>query len=123
MSKEFSNKSTKNSMAVFPRLFCFIAVSGVSPRWEFKNTTKNVLQNKSCREVFTKSSTKNPKPIFFPLILLSRFWAFLGEESSKTPLKKYQKNESDPGPFLASAPPTHHGVTDFFFGGPLRPEG
>jgi hypothetical protein len=49
----------------------------------FVNTTKNVLQKKSCRKVFTKSSTKNPKPIF-SRFFFSRFWAFLDEGSSKT---------------------------------------
>jgi len=44
MSKEFPKKSTKISMSVFPRLFCFISFSGVSQRWEFKSTTKNILQ-------------------------------------------------------------------------------
>jgi hypothetical protein len=52
-----------------------------------ESSVMGVLQKQSCRKVFTKNSTKNPKPIF-RRFCLSRFWAFLGEESSKTPLKK-----------------------------------
>jgi hypothetical protein len=52
--------------------FRFIAFWGVFQRWEFKNSTKNGLQNKSCRKVFTKSSTKNPKPTFSRFVF-SRF--------------------------------------------------
>jgi hypothetical protein len=44
--------------------FCFIAFSGVSQRWEFKNTTKNVLQKKSCREAFTKNRPKTQNRFF-----------------------------------------------------------
>jgi hypothetical protein len=83
----------------FSPIFFLIAFSGVSQRWEFKSTKKNVLQKKSCYKVFTKNSTKNPKPIFFSIFLksfykkidqksqtdffldflLSRFWVLLGE--------------------------------------------
>jgi hypothetical protein len=66
--KKIPNKSTKISMSVFPRLFCFIA--GVSQRWEFKNTTKNVLQKNRVEKLFTKNSTKNPEPTF------SRFFVY-----------------------------------------------
>jgi hypothetical protein len=73
-SRNATKKSARISMSVFPGLSCFIVFSGVSQRWEFRNTTKNVLQNKSCRKVFTKKSTKNSKPLF------SRFFfiTFLG---------------------------------------------
>jgi hypothetical protein len=76
MSKKKSKISTKNSMSVFPGLFCFIAFSGVFQRWEFKNATKNVLQKKSCRKVFTKNSTKNPKPIFSRILFYHVFGRF-----------------------------------------------
>jgi hypothetical protein len=62
----------------FSLTFCFIAFSGVSQRWEFKNTTKNVLQKKSCRKVFTKNSKKNPKPIFSRFCFIT-FLGVLGE--------------------------------------------
>jgi hypothetical protein len=73
-------------MSVFLRLlFGCIAFSGVSQRWEFKNTTKKTFYKKIVwKSFYTKKSTKNPKPIFFDFVL-SRFWAFLGEGSSKTP--------------------------------------
>jgi hypothetical protein len=45
-------------MSVFPRFFGFIAFSGVSQRWGFKNTQKNVSQKASCRKVFTKIRPK-----------------------------------------------------------------
>jgi hypothetical protein len=58
---------------------------------------------------------KKSKTDFFSISFLSRYWAFLGEGSSTTPPKQYQK-KSDPGPFLASDPPTYHaGVTDLCF--------
>jgi hypothetical protein len=82
MSKTFPKKSTNISMSVFSRLF-FIAFSGVSQRWEFKSTTKNVLQKKSCRKVCTKIDQESKTDVFSNFIL-SRFWAFLGEGSSKT---------------------------------------
>jgi hypothetical protein len=43
-------------------------------RWEFKSTTKGVLQKKSRRKVPTKNSTKNPKPNFSRFFLIT----FLG---------------------------------------------
>jgi hypothetical protein len=73
------NFNEKFRCRFFLDFFCFIAFSGVSQRWEFKNTTKNGLQKKSCRKVVTKNSTKNPKPIVFSKLFLSRFWAFLDE--------------------------------------------
>jgi hypothetical protein len=48
-----------------------------------KKTLQKPFAKKPCRKVVTKKSTKNPKPIF-PRFVLSRFWAFLGEGSSKT---------------------------------------
>jgi hypothetical protein len=72
----------------------------------------------------TQQTTKNQqqkKPSFFLGCSLSRFWAFLGEGSSKTPHEN-TKNKFDPGLFLASDPPTHHRGPRFVssFGGPLR---
>jgi hypothetical protein len=112
--ENFSQNFDKNFRCqFFLDFFCFIAFSGVSQRWEFKNTTKNVLQ-KNRRKVFTKNLTKNPKPTF-SRNFLSRFWAFLDKGSSKTRLKKYRKNKSDPSPFSYFDPPTHHGGHRFLF--------
>jgi hypothetical protein len=111
-------------MSVFPRLFLFYRVFGWFQRWEFKSTTKNVLQNKSCRKVFTKNSTKNPKPIFLRFFLI-KFLVFgrfsmSDEWSSKTRQKNIEKiNLTLVLVFFRTLthPPTT-GVTDFFFGRP-----
>jgi hypothetical protein len=72
---------------------------------------------KSRRKVFTKSSTKNPKPTF------SRFFSHVFGRFSMRGVqkhdKKISKNKSDPGPFSYSDPFTHHGGHQFVFGGPL----
>jgi hypothetical protein len=46
-----------------------------------------------------KNRQKNPKPIF-SRFFLSRFWAFLGEGSSKNTIKKSQKNPDQPWYFF-----------------------
>jgi hypothetical protein len=101
-------------MSVFPRFFLFYRVFGCFQRWEFKNTTKNVLQKKSCRKVFTKNSTKNPKPTF-SRIVLSRFRAFLDEGRSKTRQKNIEEINLALVLFRALNHPPTTGVTDFFF--------
>jgi hypothetical protein len=53
-----------------------------------KDTTKNVLQKNRAEKFLQKKSTKNPKPIFSRFCFL-RFWAFLGEGSSKTQQKSF----------------------------------
>jgi hypothetical protein len=64
-------KSISFGCQFFLDFFCFVAFSGVSKRWELKNTTKTFYKNKSCRKVFTKNkSAKSPKPIF------SRFFCY-----------------------------------------------
>jgi hypothetical protein len=102
MSKTFSEKTTKVSMSVFPRLFCFIAFSGGSQRWKFK-----------------KNLQKNPNPICFSFLgfgfVLSRFRAFLGEGSSKTREKISRKKLNSPGTFLTPEEPTNHAKARFFF--------
>jgi hypothetical protein len=97
-------------MSVFSSTFLFYRVFGSS------NTKKNTI----CKEIVPKSFYKKIeinkiKPLFLDLFS-SRFWAFLGEGSSKTPLKT-SENKSDPGPFLASDPSAHHGGHRFVFGG------
>jgi hypothetical protein len=105
---------------VFRRFFYSIAVSGVSQRWEFKNTTKNVLQKQSCRNVFTKHSAKNPKPIPSPYFYHG-FGRFSVRGVQKHDMNKISKNKSDPGPFLASGdPPTHHGGHRICLAAPCR---
>jgi hypothetical protein len=58
MPKLVSQKNDKTSRCLFFLDFlCFIAFSGVSQRWEFKKTTKSVLQ-KNLPIFFAKKSTK-----------------------------------------------------------------
>jgi hypothetical protein len=67
--------------------FCFIAFSGVSQQWEFKDTLqKNGLQKRSRRKAFTIYNRKRPQKnwFFFSVLFIT---------------------------FLGSGPPTHHGAT------------
>jgi hypothetical protein len=103
MSKAFPKIIGKNFDVRFSRLF-FIAFSGVSQfsamgvtvtatvQWEFKGTTKNVLQKgiKSRVEKFLQKIDQKSKPIFFS-IFFSRLWAFLGEGSKKKNDKNIEK--------------------------------
>jgi hypothetical protein len=76
---------------------------------------KTVYKKKIVSKSFYKKFDQKSKTDFLSKFFHSRFWTFLGEGSSKKILKK-----SDPGPFLASEPPTHHGGHRFcFIGGPL----
>jgi hypothetical protein len=116
----FQKNRQKFRCQFFLDFFCFIAVSGVSQRWEFKNTTKMFCKTSRVEKLFTKHSTKNPKQTdCLSNFLLSHFWRFSVREVQKHH-KKISKNKSDPDPVLASDPPTHHGGRRFFFiGGPL----
>jgi hypothetical protein len=107
----FFKQIDKNVDASFSSTICFIAFLGVSQRWEFKSTTKNILQNKSCRKVFTKKSTKNPKPIF------SRFFfiTFLGRFSVRGVRKNTIKKNLNLVLFWPLTHPPTTGVTDFGF--------
>jgi hypothetical protein len=84
---------------------------------EFKDTTK-IVEQKIVSKFFYKKSTKNPKAIFLDLFnhVLGRVSA---REVKKKNHKKSRKTKSHSGLFLASDPPTHHGVRLFFFAGPL----
>jgi hypothetical protein len=53
------------------------------------------------------------KPDFFSLFLSQAFGRFSVRGVQKHE-KKYRGKKSDPGPFLASDPPTHHGGHRFF---------
>jgi hypothetical protein len=83
-------KIDKNFDVSFPRFFgfscvfgCFSAISdenskALDTRHYKKRLTKNRVEKFS-----QENRQKNPKPIF-SRFFLSRFWAFLGEGSSKT---------------------------------------
>jgi hypothetical protein len=92
-------------MSGFPRLFCFIAFSGVSQRWQIKKIQKTFCKKIVSKRIYTKNRQKIQNRFFLDF-LLSRFWALLGEGSSKTPLKSINKNLALVL-FLASDPPTH----------------
>jgi hypothetical protein len=91
-TKYFDKNFDVSSSSAF-LFFCFIAFSGVFQRWEFKSTTKNVLQKKSCRKVFNTKFDQKPKiqNRLFSNFFLSRSWAFLDEGSKKTRQKNIEK--------------------------------
>jgi hypothetical protein len=91
-SKFFSKKNDKHLDVSFPSIFFwFYRVLGCFAAIGIQNTTKNVSQKNRVEKFLQNKSTDNPKPIFCRF--LSRFWAFLGEGSSKALSKKYpQKN-------------------------------
>jgi hypothetical protein len=89
-SEKILRKLTKTSMSVFPRFFSVLlrfqvllidSAMGVQKHHK-KHFTKKIVSKS-----FYKKIDKNPKPIF-SRFCLSRFWAFLGEGSSKTRPKK-----------------------------------
>jgi hypothetical protein len=88
--KNFSpEKSTKTSMSVPPRFFCFIAFSGASQRWAKKSKES------------TKESTKKSKQIVsrFCFYHVLGHFTFYGGGSSKTPPKNITKINVGPSPF------------------------
>jgi hypothetical protein len=89
--RENSQKIDKFFDQFFLSFFCYIAFLGVSWRWEFKSTTKNVLQKNRVETFFKKIQNR-----LFLDLFLSRFWAFLGEESSKTRQKDLEKKTDQP---------------------------
>jgi hypothetical protein len=116
MSKTFSEKNEILFDVGFSSVFlvlCCIAVSGVCQRWEFKNTTKNVLQTKSCRKAFTKKSTKNPKPIF-SIFLITFLGVSRWGEFKNTIKKIYHTKNLTLVLFWPPTNPPTTGVTDCF---------
>jgi hypothetical protein len=99
----------------------FIAVSGVSQRWECKNTAKNILQKNRAEKFLPKNRPKIQNRFFLGFVL-SRYWAFLGEGTSKTPRTKYRRTNLTLVLFwpLTYPPTTGHGGHRFF-GRPLGP--
>jgi hypothetical protein len=117
MSKTFPKKVDKNFDVSFTTFFVLsrfrVFLSDGSSK-----TLQKTFYKKIVSKSFYKKSTKNPKSI------LSRFFYLVfGRFSVRGVQKHYLKNispkKSDPGPFLASDPPTHHGGHRFFWGGPL----
>jgi hypothetical protein len=88
--ENISQKNQQNSDVSFSStFFCFIAFSGVSQRWEFKNTSKkrfSFCKKRRVKSFYKKFDQKSKADVFqvFLDFFLLRFWAFLGEGSSKT---------------------------------------
>jgi hypothetical protein len=81
---------------------------------------KNILQKNRVEKLLKKIRPKIQNRFFLDFFI-TFFGRFSG--SSKT-RQKTSKHKSDPGPFLASDPPTRpRGSPFFFFGGPLSPGG
>jgi hypothetical protein len=119
--KLFPKKSTKTSMSVFPRLFCFIAFPGVSQRQESK-----LLQKTFYKKIVSKSFYKTIDkkiPNRFSLFFLITFLVFgrFSVRGVEKRIKKSPKKLTSPGTFLAPEEPTNHvGVRQFFFSAPCR---
>jgi hypothetical protein len=118
MSEAFPKKIDKKFDVGFPPFFWFCRVYGCFSAMRVqKHNTKRSAKKNGVQKLYKKFDKKS-KTEFFSIFLVSRFWAGLGEESSKKYDKKYRKNNCDPSPFLASDPPTHDGGHRFVFGGP-----
>jgi hypothetical protein len=77
----------------------------------FSDGSSKTLQKTFCKKIvsksFNKKIDKQPKTRFrfFFYHVFGRFSA----KGVQNTIKKIPKNKSDPGPILASDPPTHHG--------------
>jgi hypothetical protein len=69
-----SKISTKISMSVSPRLFLFYRVFGCFSAMGVQKHYKKRYQKNRVEKFFTKNSTKNPKPTFSRILLIT----FLG---------------------------------------------
>jgi hypothetical protein len=85
---------------------------------EFKGTTKNVLQ-KNRAEKFLQKDRQKSKTDFLSIFVYHVFGRLSVRRVQKQQ-KNTEKNKSDPGVFMTSDPPTHHGGDRIFFlGGPV----
>jgi hypothetical protein len=104
------NVSVSSNYFLFSRLFVCFSAMGV-PKYYKKR-----FENKSCRKVFTKKSTKNRKPIF-----LGFFYPVFGRFSVRRVKKHHTINILKINLtlflFLASDPPTHPRGSPVFFAG------
>jgi hypothetical protein len=116
--ENFSRKKRQQFQCqFFLDFFGFIAVSGVSQRWEFKNTTKNVLQ-KIVSKSFYKKIDKKSKTDFFS----NFFYHVFGRFSARGVQKHHKKSRGGNLTLVLFWPLTHPpghppttGVTDFVF--------
>jgi hypothetical protein len=88
----FQSFNNKKSMSVFSQLFLFYRVFGCFSAMGVQKHYKKgyTKQTKSCRKVFTKNSTKNPKPTFSRTFFYHVFGRFSMRGVQKHD-KKYRK--------------------------------
>jgi hypothetical protein len=117
MSTKIKTCRQKFRCQFFLDFFFPIAFSGVFQLREFKNTTKNVLQKKSCRKAFYKKFDQKSKTDFFSIFFNHVFGRF-----SMRGFQKHDKKISKQINLVLfrtlTYPPTT-GVPVFFFVGPL----
>jgi hypothetical protein len=106
-------------MSGFPRLFLFYRVFGCFSAMRVQKHHKKRCAKTSCRKVLSKKSGKKIQSRFFSIFLHHAFERFSVRGVQKHDFKKNTGKKSDPGPFLASDPPTHHGGHRFVFNRPL----
>jgi hypothetical protein len=82
---------------------------------------KKRFTKKSCRKVFTKNSTKNPKPTFSQFFCYPVFGRFSMRGVQKHDKKNIEKINPTIVPFRTLTHPPTTGVPDFFFCRPLAP--
>jgi hypothetical protein len=71
-------------MSVFPRLFLFYRIFGCFSAMGVQKHYKKRFTKKIVSKSFYKKFDQKSKTDFFSIFVLLRFWAFLGEGSSKT---------------------------------------
>jgi hypothetical protein len=111
LSEAPPKKPTKTSMSVSHRMFWFYRSSGF--RVFLSDGSSKALQKKFYKKLESKVLPKI-RPKTQNRFFLDFVYRVLGRYSVRR-LKKHHKNKSVPGTFLASDPPTNHGVTDFFW--------
>jgi hypothetical protein len=77
----FQNNRQKFRCQVFLDFLCLIAFSGVSQRWEFKNTKKNIVSKSFYKKIDQKSKTNFFSIFFITFLDVSRY----GESKSPSP--------------------------------------
>jgi hypothetical protein len=83
------NRQTFRCQVFLDFFFGFLAFSGVSQRWEFKNTTKNVLQKIVSKSSYKKID-KNAKTDFF-LVFVSHVFGRFSVRGVQKHQKKFEK--------------------------------
>jgi hypothetical protein len=91
MSKNFPKKIDKNFDVRFSSAFSFYRVFGFFSAMGVQKHYKKRFAKIVSKSFYKKPQIKKSKPIF-SRFFSSRFWAFLGEGSSKSPQKISKKN-------------------------------